>query len=30
MVDSKVVGRAELERLAHRIAAAKKQEGDKA
>ncbi len=30
MVDSKVVGRAELERLAHRIAAAKRQEGDKA
>ncbi len=30
MVDSKVVSRAELERLARRIAAAKKQEGDKA
>lgn len=30
MVDSKVVSRAELERLAHRIAAAKKQEGEKA
>jgi BlaI family transcriptional regulator, penicillinase repressor len=30
MVDSKVVGRAELERLARRIAAAKKQEGGKA
>jgi BlaI family transcriptional regulator, penicillinase repressor len=30
MVDSKVVGRAELERLARRIAAAKEQEGDKA
>lgn len=30
MVDSKVVSRAELERLAHRIAAAKKQEGGKA
>lgn len=30
MVDSKVVSRAELERLARRIAAAKKQEGGKA
>ncbi len=30
MVDSKVVGRAELERMARRVAAAKKQEGDKA
>jgi predicted transcriptional regulator len=30
MVDSKVVSRVELERLARRIAAAKKQEGDKA
>jgi BlaI family transcriptional regulator, penicillinase repressor len=30
MVDSKVVGRAELERLARRIAAAKEQEGGKA
>lgn len=29
MVDSKVVSRAELERLARRIAAAKKQEGDR-
>jgi predicted transcriptional regulator len=29
MVDSKVVSRAELERLARRIAAAKRQEGDK-
>lgn len=30
MVDSKVVSRAELERLARRIATAKKQEGEKA
>src|SRR5579872_6766709 len=30
LLDSKVVSRAELERLARRVAAAKKQEGDKA
>lgn len=30
MVDSKVVGRAELERLARRISAAKREEGEKA